>query len=71
MVLIRDIVREAFTSRCLTVEAEELLRQRLRTKYDVHDLRAFMRLQDAVMAGTIRQESRELAMRKRSLAIAS
>lgn len=71
MQLIREIVQEAFISGCLTVEAEEQLRQLLRTKYDTKDFRAFMLLQHAVMAGTIRQESRDLALKQQSLVTAS
>lgn len=59
MLLIRDVVREAFAVGYLTVEAEEQLRQLLRTKYDAKDFRAFMNLQHAVASGIVRQESRE------------
>ncbi len=61
MLLIRDVVREAFAVGYLTVEAEEQLRQLLRTKYDAKDFRAFMNLQHAVASGIVRQESRERA----------
>lgn len=71
MLLIRDIVKEAFTVGCLTIEAEEQLRQLLKTKYDGNDFKAFMLLQNAVASGTVRQESRELALRDRTVAIAS
>lgn len=71
MFLIRDIVKEAFAAGCLTVEAEEQLRQLLRTKYDGKDFKAFMLLQNAVASGVIRQESRELALRARDLVVAS
>lgn len=64
MLLIRDVVREAFAAGYLTVEAEEQLRQLLRTKYDAKDFRAFMTLQHAVASGIIRQESRERAQRE-------
>ena len=60
MVLIRDVVQEAITTGYLTVWAEEKLRQLLSTKYDLEDLNAFMTLQEAAMAGRVRQESREL-----------
>ncbi|MCA1993589.1 MAG: hypothetical protein LDL41_16330 [Coleofasciculus sp. S288] len=60
MILIRDVVQQAFTTGCLTVEAEEQLRQLLKTKYDLDDLKAFMRLQQATMEGLLRQESRDL-----------
>lgn len=59
MILIREIVQHAFATGCLTIEAENQLRQLLRTKYDAKDLKAFMMLQQAAMAGLVRQESRE------------
>ena len=59
MVLIRDVVQQAITTGYLTVSAEERLRQLLRTKYDLEDLNAFMALQEAAIAGRVRQESRE------------
>ena len=60
MLLIREIVQQAFTSGCLTVEAEEQLRKLLAKRYDAQDLRAFMKLQQATMSGVVKQESREL-----------
>ncbi|MEX0267969.1 hypothetical protein AB3R30_02385 [Leptolyngbyaceae cyanobacterium UHCC 1019] len=71
MLSIHEIVKEAFTTGLLTVEAEEQLRQLLRTKYDTKDFKAFMLLQHAVVSGSIRQVSRELVTSQRSLAIAS
>lgn len=62
MILIREIVQHALATGCLTVEAEEQLRQLLRKKYDAKDLNAFMVLQQAAMSGAIRQESRERAL---------
>ncbi len=60
MVLIRDVVQQALATGYLTVAAENQLRQLLKTKYDWEDLKAFMVLQKAAMAGFVRQESREL-----------
>ena len=40
--------------------AENQLRQLLTTKYDREDLKAFMTLQQAVIDGRVKQESREL-----------
>ncbi len=60
MILIRDIVQKALAIGYLSVEAEDQLRQLLRTKYDSEDLNAFMTLQQALCAGQLRQESREL-----------
>jgi hypothetical protein len=59
MILIREIVQQALASGYLSIEAENQLRQLLRTKYDANDLNAFMLLQQAAMSGSIRQESRE------------
>ncbi len=59
MILIREIVHQALTTGYLTLEAEEQLRQLLQTKYGSEDLKAFMKLQLAAMAGLVRQESRE------------
>ncbi|MBD2576130.1 hypothetical protein [Oscillatoria sp. FACHB-1406] len=62
MISIRDIVQQALTTGCLTQEAEARLRVLLQhTEYGLEDLRAFMRLQRAVMDGQVRQESRQLA----------
>ncbi|MBC7969647.1 MAG: hypothetical protein H7Z11_05880 [Verrucomicrobia bacterium] len=59
MIMIREIVQHAFATGYLTLEAENQLRQLLRTHYDAKDLKAFMLLQQAAMSGSIRQESRE------------
>lgn len=60
MLLIREIVQQALVTGYLTVEAENQLRLLLRTKYDLADLKAFMKLQSAAFEGLVRQESREL-----------
>jgi len=60
MLLIRNVVQEALSTGYLTLEAEDQLRQMLAKKYDLEDLRAFMRLQQAAMAGQVKQQSREL-----------
>jgi hypothetical protein len=57
---IREVVQQALSTGYLTVAAENQLRQLLRTKYEREDLNAFMTLQQAAMAGRVRQESREL-----------
>ena len=59
MVLIRDVVQQAIATGYLTVSAEDRLRQLLKTKYDLEDLNAFMALQEAAIAGRVRQESRD------------
>ena len=59
MMAICELVREALTAGYLSVEAEDRLRELLKTqKYDLQDLSAFMSLQLAAMAGRVRQESR-------------
>ncbi|MFE1747480.1 hypothetical protein [Coleofasciculus sp. H7-2] len=61
MVLIREVVQKALATGYLTLASETELRQLLQTtKYGWEDLNAFMTLQQAVMAGRVRQESREL-----------
>ncbi|HBB32049.1 MAG TPA: hypothetical protein DDZ80_23750 [Cyanobacteria bacterium UBA8803] len=59
MLSIREIVRQAMSDGYLTVTAENQLRQLLRTKFECSDLNAFMSLQQAVMDGQVRQESRQ------------
>lgn len=71
MLLIREIVQQALTTGYLTVEAENELRLLLRTKYDLEDLKAFMKLQSAAFEGLVRQESRELIRFQHSLRKAS
>lgn len=60
MMLIRDLVEQVLTTGYLTVEAENILRQLLKTKYESEDLTAFLKLQQAAVSGNIRQQSREL-----------
>lgn len=59
MILIRNVVQEALSTGYLTIEAEEQLRQMLAKKYDREDFKAFMALQQAAMAGQVKQQSRE------------
>jgi hypothetical protein len=60
MLLIRNVVQQTLETGYLTVEVEEQLRQLLQTKYDLEDLKACMSLQQAAMAGHVKQESREI-----------
>lgn len=60
MLLIRNLVQQALSTGYLTIEAEEQLRQMLTQKYDLEDFKAFMSLQEAAMAGLVKQQSREL-----------
>ena len=57
---IREIVKQAFDTGYLTVEAEEKLRLMLRNKYEIADLEAFIDLQQATMQGMVKQESKEI-----------
>ena len=57
--LICEITKQAFLTGYLTLESENQLRQLLSRDYGTEDLKAFIRLQQAVMEGWIRQESRE------------
>jgi hypothetical protein len=59
VVLIREVVKQAIKTRCLTLKAEQELRLLLRNKYELEDFEAFIQLQQAVMRGAVRQESRE------------
>lgn len=57
---IKEIVQQVLRTGYLTVAAENQLRLLLKSKYDEDDLTAFWTLQEAVMAGNVRQESRKL-----------
>ncbi|BAU15037.1 hypothetical protein LEP3755_55930 [Leptolyngbya sp. NIES-3755] len=58
MARIREVVQQALTTGLLSIEAENQLRLLLASDYDREDLRAFMTLQYAAMAGSVKQESR-------------
>ena len=60
MKLISEIAKQALKTGYLTLEAEEKLRKRLRSKYDLEDLEAFIALQQATMIGIVKQESKEI-----------
>ncbi len=61
MTSIGTIVGKALATGCLTVEAEELLRQQLQmTKYGLEDFEAFITLQKEVMEGRVRHQALEL-----------
>ncbi|MBD1879966.1 hypothetical protein [Coleofasciculus sp. FACHB-T130] len=66
---INKIVQQALVTGYLTVEAEEQLRQLLKTKYDFDDFMAFITLQKEAMEGRVRQESRELLHSRRVSAL--
>jgi hypothetical protein len=61
MICIRDVVQNAIATGYLTLEAENQLRQMLKTtQHDGDALHAFANLQVAAMSGKVRQESREI-----------
>ena len=60
MEMIREVVKQALKTGYLTLEAEDKLREMLKTKYELEDLEAFINLQQAAMIGRVKQESREL-----------
>ncbi|MBD2185224.1 hypothetical protein [Aerosakkonema funiforme] len=62
--MIRDVVQQAIATGYLTVEAENQLRHLLSRKYDLEDMNAFLKLQQAAMSGYVKQESRELIAAK-------
>ena len=59
MIKIRDIVRHALVHRCLDEIAEARLKQLLQTPYDSIDLKAYLLLRRAILAGYVKQASRE------------
>ncbi|MFW6296369.1 MAG: hypothetical protein ACOC04_04180 [Halothece sp.] len=57
---INELVKEAITTGCLTINAEQQLRWLLQnTKYGLEEVNAFMTLQQAAMTGLVKQESRQ------------
>ncbi|HEY9675513.1 MAG TPA: hypothetical protein V6D11_28990 [Waterburya sp.] len=57
---IREIVFQVLQAGYLTVETEEQLRQLFATRYDLDDIEALTRLQQAATTGRVKQQSREL-----------
>jgi hypothetical protein len=57
MIRIREVVQQALDTGYLDLEAEDQLRQLLGTKYDLEDLKTFMKLQLAAMNGEVTLES--------------
>jgi hypothetical protein len=60
--MISQVVQQAFSRGYLTVEAEEQLRRLLKATSNFEELKAFFALQEAVMEGRVKQQSRELRM---------
>lgn len=58
--MIYEVVQQALSAGYLTVEAEDQLRRLLKAKNNLEDLKAFFALQQAVMEGRVKQQSREL-----------
>jgi len=59
MSLIKEIVQQALATGRLTISDENQLRQLLQTQYGDQERHAFLKLQEAAMAGQVKQESRE------------
>lgn len=64
MTSICEIVSEALATQYLSIDAEESLRRLMGQKYGPGDFEAFMALQRAFLAGSLRQESRERLLGK-------
>lgn len=62
-----EIIQEALTSGYLRIEAENKLRQLLKTNCQPDDINAFMRLQRETMEGNVRQEARERLRHSKSV----
>ena len=60
MSTIREIVYQVLQSGYLTRETEEQLRQMFAVRYDLDDIEALTRLQQAATYGQVKQQSREL-----------
>lgn len=60
--MIREVVQQALSTGHLTSDAEKLISQLLLSaSYSLEDLNAYMSLQLAAMAGSVKRESLELA----------
>lgn len=58
--MIREIVDRVLQVGYLTVEAEEQLRKLFAVRYDLDDIEALTKLQQAALSGHVKQQSREL-----------
>lgn len=61
MVFIREIAEATIATGSLSLANEQKLRLMLKQKYEQEDLEAFMRLQQAVIMGQVKQQSRYIA----------
>lgn len=59
MYYIREVVKHALETGYLSIESEESLRRLLGKQYSDEDLDAFVQLQEAVIGGEVKQQSRE------------
>lgn len=59
MLTIREIVHQVLQTGYLTVEAENNLRRLFTVRYDLEDIEALTRLQQAATSGRVKQQSRE------------
>lgn len=57
---IPEIVHKVLRSGYLTLETEDKLRQLFAVRYDIEDIEALTRLQQAATLGLVKQQSREL-----------
>lgn len=58
--MIRKIVQQVLKTGYLTLEAEEQMRQLFASGYDLDDIEALTRLQQATLTGKVQRQSREL-----------
>jgi Cu/Ag efflux pump CusA len=59
MVMIREIAQIAMATGNLSLANEQQLRLMLKQKYEIEDLDAFISLQQAVIQGQVKQQSRQ------------
>lgn len=60
MSTISEIVNQVLEAGYLTIETEEKLRRLFAKQYDLEDIEALTRLQQATLIGRVKQQSREL-----------
>lgn len=60
MSTISEIVHQVLQAGYLTIEAEDRVRQLFAKQYDLEDIEALTKLQQATTLGRVKQQSREL-----------
>lgn len=60
MSTISEIVHQVLQAGYLTIDAEEKVRQLFSKQYDLEDIEALTKLQQATTLGRVKQQSREL-----------